>query len=392
MAPRTFDFERVPLTLSFDEAIRHVETYGFAGSQGSIWLEGQLLRPKGGKSKTAVLFMHPATTLNLLPMPAAMARAGIHVICGGSRYAKNDSALIMEKVARDMAEYVRHAKERLGYEKVVLVGWSGGASLSLFYQGEAEHPTITATPAGDPYDLVGAGLIPADGVMMIAAHASRARTLSEWLDPSVGDELDPDRREVELDIYDPKNPNQAPYDAAFITRYRAAQLARMRRITAWVRGRLEDLNARPTKEHERAFVVHRTMADLRWVDANVDPNDREPGRCYMGDPETANVGPAGLARYSSLKSWLSQWSIDDSKADAPTGAARISVPLLVVENSADDAAPASHPKLVYDAASQTDREYHVIQNATHYYKGQPELLAQAVQLTRGWMAAKNLID
>jgi len=42
----------------------------------------------------------------------------------------------------------------------------------------------------------------------------------------------------------------------------------------------------------------------------------------MGDPETANVGPAGLARYSSLRSWLSQWSVDDSRADAPTGAGR----------------------------------------------------------------------
>ena len=72
------------------------------------------------------------------------------------------------------------------------------------------------------------------------------------------------------------------------------------------------------------------------------------------------------------------YEVDDSRADAPTGAGRISVPLFVVENSADDAAPASHPKLVYDAAPQTDREFHLIKGATHYYKGQPELLAEAV--------------
>ena len=392
MAGTPYEYERIPLIISFDEVLKHAETYGFSGTQGSVWLEGQLLRPKGHDSKTVVIFMHPATTLQLLPMPTALAGAGIHVLCGGSRYAKNDSALIMEKVARDMGEYVRHAKEVLGYEKVVLAGWSGGASLSLFYQGEAETPTITETPAGDPYDLTAAGLIPADGVMMLAAHASRARTLSEWLDPSVSDELDPDNREVELDIYNPNNPNQPPYDAAYIERFRAAQLARMRRITAAARERLEAMAKIGGKEHERAFVVHRTMADLRWVDPAVDPNDRVAGACYMGDPETANVGPAGLARYSSLRSWLSQWSIDDSRADAIVGAGRISVPLLVVENSADDAAPASHPKLVYDAAAQTDRKFHIVKGATHYYKGQPKLLAEALEVTSGWMREKNLLD
>jgi len=391
MAGQTFEIERIPMILSFDEALKAAETYGFSGTQGSVWLEGQLLRPKDRPSKTVTIFMHPATTLQLLPMPTALAAAGVHVMCCGSRYAKNDSALIMEKVARDMGEYIRHAREVLGYEKVVLVGWSGGASLSLFYQGEAEKPSITETPAGDPYDLTKLNLLPADGVIMIAAHASRARTLSEWLDPSVTNELEPGQREVELDIYNPDNPNKRPYDAAYIAQYRGAQLARMRRITGWVREQLGILAKANGKEIERAFVVHRTMADLRWVDATVDPNDRAPGACYMGDPETANVGPAGMGRYSSLRSWLSQWSVDDSRADAPTGAGLISVPLLVVENSADDAAPASHPKMVFDAAPQTDREFEIIKGATHYYKNQPELLAQSVAITTGWMKKKGLL-
>jgi pimeloyl-ACP methyl ester carboxylesterase len=391
MTGKTYEFDRIPITLSFDEKVTHIETYGFSGSQGSVWLEGQRLRPRGRESKTVAIFMHPATTLQLLPMPTAMAEAGIHVMCCGSRYAKNDSALIMEKVAIDMGRYIAHAREVLGYETVVLVGWSGGASLSLFYQGEAEHPSITHTPAGDPVDLTAAGLIPADGVMMIAAHASRAITLSDWVDPSVTNELDPDARELELDIYNPKNPNQPPYTAEFITRYRTAQLARIRRITGWAREMIEEIKRRNTKEHERCFVVHRTMADLRWLDPNVDPNDREPGRCYLGDPEPANVGTAGLARFSSLRSWLSQWSYDDSRASAIVGAGRISKPLLVVENSADDAAPASHPKMVYDAAPQTDREMKVIKGATHYYKGQPEQLKEALAVTSEWMQRKGLL-
>src|SRR5215813_10820036 len=131
--------------------------------------------------------------------------------------------LIMEKVAIDMAAWVKDARAR-GYEKVILVGWSGGGSLSLFYQAESEAPSVTATPAGDTVDLTRAGLEPADGVIFIAAHLSRAETLTEWLDPSVTDELDPDRRELEFDIYESACPHQPPYADEFVTRFRAARL------------------------------------------------------------------------------------------------------------------------------------------------------------------------
>ena len=43
------------------------------------------------------------------------------------------------------------------------MGWSGGGSLSLFYQAQAERPSITHTPAGDPYDLTDARLQKVDG-------------------------------------------------------------------------------------------------------------------------------------------------------------------------------------------------------------------------------------
>ncbi|WP_417587336.1 alpha/beta hydrolase [Pararhodobacter oceanensis] len=383
-------FTRLPLIIQYPEALKNAETYGFVGTQGMVNLEGQLLRPEGVAAKTVLLIMHPATTLQLLPVPIALAEAGFHVICGNSRYARFDASLIMEKVARDMGAYIDHAKNVLGYEKVVLLGWSGGASLSLFYQSQAESPDITHTPAGDLYDLTQAGLIPADGVMMVAAHASRARTLSEWLDPSVIDESDPYTRDPELDIYDPMGAPPPPYSADFIATFRAAQLARMRRITAWARDELERLNAAGGAEFERSFVTHRTMADLRWLDPNVDPNDRVPQTCYLGNPEAANVNPVGIGRYSSLRSWLSQWSVDDSRCDAVVSAAKISVPLMVIENSADDGAPASHSRMVFEAAAQTRREMHVIKGATHYYKGQPEKLQECLDLISGWLAQTGL--
>src|SRR5690554_1086641 len=88
--------------ITFDEKTSFVETYGFSGSQGSVNLEGILIKPKGVPSKTLLVFMHPATTLQLLPMPTQIASLGYHVLCAGSRFAKNDTALIMEKVVIDL--------------------------------------------------------------------------------------------------------------------------------------------------------------------------------------------------------------------------------------------------------------------------------------------------
>ena len=390
MSDAPYEFDRLPLIVQFEEATGFTETYGFAGSQGVVYLEGQLFKPRGPDSDSVLLFMHPSSTLNLMPMPAGLARAGHHVMCCASRYAKNDSALIMEKVALDMGAHIRFAKQELGYKNVTLVGWSGGGSLSLFYQSQAENPTITHTPAGDPVDLTAAGLIPADAAMFIAAHISRAKTLTEWMDPSVLVEARPDDRELELDLYHPDNPNQPPYTAAFLDRYRAAQIARNRRITAWVHDTLDQLRARDDGEMERGFVVHRTMADPRWLDPAVDPNDRRPGWCFLGDPRTVNVGPVGLARFCTLRSWLSQWSHDESRADGPDGARGISVPFLSVINGADDAAPASHTRLIHEAAASADKTSITIAGANHYYKEQPELMAEAVAACGAWLEERDL--
>jgi pimeloyl-ACP methyl ester carboxylesterase len=374
--------------VQYEEKAQFTEVYGFVGSQGSVNLEGVRFLPKDRASKTLAVYMHPSSTLQLLPMPQAMARAGVHVLCAGSRFAKNDTPLVMEKVLLDLGAYVRHAKEKWGYEKVLLCGWSGGGSLALFYQAQAERPSVTRTPSGEDVNLK--NLVPADAMIFQAAHLSRARMLSEWIDPSVKDESDPDRRDLELDIYNPACPNQPPYSPDFVKRFREAQLARMRRKTAWVKESLENLKKKGGDEVERGFVTYRTMADLRFMDPGVDPNDRKPRWCYLGKPETANTGPVGIGRFSTLRAWLSQWSLDDSNADGPRCAASVSVPLLAIENSADDAVPQPHTRIIHDAAASRDKTFRVIKGATHYYQGQPELLKQAVELCVGWMEQRGL--
>ena len=290
----------------------------------------------------------------------------------------------------DLGAFIRHAKEYWGYRKVVLAGWSGGGSLALFYQSQAETPTISTTPAGDPIDIAGAGLIPADAIIFQAAHMSRAQLLADIIDPSVRDELNPDDRIRELDIYDPLNPHQPPYDADFIAHYRREQVARIRRISHWAKDMLETLRKRDTGELERGFVTHRTMADPRFLDATLDPNDRRINWSYMGNPETVNSGPVGLARFSTLRAWLSQWSLDDTNANGLACAGRLKAPLLVIENTADDAVPTTHPRQIFETASSSDKQFAKIAGATHYYAGQPVLLAEVTRLALDWLSDRDL--
>ena len=386
------EWDRIPIIIKFKEEAKFAETYGFTGTQGVVWLEGQHFRPRKRPSDTVYVVMHPSSVLHLLPFPAALADAGLHVICAGSRYAKNDSALIMEKVCFDLSQYVKWAKEEAGYDKVILVGWSGGGALSLFYQSQAESPTVTHTPAGDKYDLTTAKMIPADGVVFIAAHLSRAETLTEMLDPSVTDEFDPDRRDLDLDIYDPRCPNQPPYSPDFVLRFRAAQLARSRRITDRVDTLLARLKAKEDGEVERAFVVHRTWCDVRWLDLTIDPNGRKPNMTVLGVPRIANCAPAGLARYSSLRSWLSQWSFDRSQAKGPESARRITrTPVLQIENQADDGVPATHNPIIHAALGTSDKEIISIEGANHYYVGQPERVQQCITQVLAWSTKKKFL-
>lgn len=380
------EITRTPVRISWKEEALFKDTYG--GDPGYVSIAGMHLTD-GSSSDTVLISMHPIGGTAGVPVMPMLARAGLHILAMDSRYRGVDYALIMEKVALDLGASVRYAKEKLGYKNVVMLGWSGGGSLSAFYQSQAEHPTITDSPGDGGADLTRAGLIPGDAVIEIAAHVSRHGTMTEGLDPSILDETNPDIRDPELDLYG--NVVKPPYSAEFLERYRAAQVARNRRITAWVKGKLNQLKATGREREEYAFVVHGTMADPRWLDPAVDPNDRRPNWCYLGDPRIVNMSPVGLARFSTLRSWLSQWSYDDANADGPRCLARVTKPVLVINNSADDICTPSHGQRLFDAVSHDCKKHVIIQGATHYYQDQPELAQVAANTIRTWLIENSLL-
>ena len=360
--------ERIAYAVGFQENATYSDVYGGGGA--IVGLDCHLIRPVDKPSETLIVFMHPVGGGMYLPLVRQLAKRGHHILWANSRYRGADYALMMEKVACDLGEAICDAKDRLGYCNIVLAGWSGGGSLMMWYQALAEAGDgISDTAAGDSYTVDAARLPAANSILMLAAHVSRHRIFTEWLDPSITDESQPHLRDAQLNLYDAANPNQPPYSTDFLALFAQAQIARNRRITARVREKLNVIRVSDSPWSEFAFTVHGTMADPRWLDPRIEPSDRKPGGCYLGDPKIVNDGPVGLARFCTLRSWLSQWSYDDARCDAIASGSKISVPVLVVGNSADDACTPSHTQRLYDAVTHERKHLHVVKGATHYYTG-----------------------
>jgi alpha-beta hydrolase superfamily lysophospholipase len=130
---------------------------------------------------------------------------------------------------------------------------------------------------------------------------------------------------------------------------------------------------------------------VRWTDPEQDASNRRPHTCYLGDPKLANDGPVGLGRFTTLRSWLSQWSYDESRAHGERNAARVSCPALVINNTADLACTPSHADRLFKALASTDKEIVQIKGADHYYVERRDLLPMAVETVAGWLDARGFV-
>ena len=367
-APVKYDYDRIPYLVAFQNNSGVRDIYG--GVAELVVLESYLLKPKDKPSDTVLVFMHPIGGGAYLPMINALARA------------RPSRHLLQQPVPRHRLRAAdgegrrgprrvhQGRQEPARLSKVVLAGWSGGGSLSVFYQQQAQNPTVTASPSGDGPDLTKLGLIPADGIMLLAAHISRHGTLTEWMDASILDESDPAKRDPELDLYNPDNPNQPPYTEEFLERYRAGADRPQPANHQVGQGKTGRAQGRGSARRRVRFVVHGTMADPRWLDPDGRPERTRPGHLtYLGDPQVVNNSPVGLARFCTLRSWLSQWSYDDANGDAVKCGPDIAVPALVIGNLADDACTPSHTRRLFEAIGHPDKEMHEIPGANHYYSG-----------------------
>lgn len=339
------------------------------------------LAAEGCGKEVAFVVIHPSSNFLGHYLLEPMQRRGRAILGLNTRYGGNDTTLVMERCIQDLGAGVSFLRAQ-GYKRVVLIGNSGGGSLSAFYQSEAEHLTIKTTPDGGTINLVPEDLPPADGLAMVAGHPGRHLTLTDWIDPSVYDEADMLAVDPTLDMFNPKH--GPPYDREWLKRYRSAQVARNNRITDWVLARLRALEANPDPEmpKDAPFLVYRTAADPRFLDLTLDPSDRTKGTT-RGSAKASNYGANNMGRMCTLRSWLSQWSYRMSRADGPKCLARTTVPVLAVTLTADTVVYPSQVAMWSEAAGARCT-YHALKGATHHMDGQPEQKEKLADLLVEW--------
>jgi len=306
------------------------------------------LYARGGE-RAVVCLMHPRANLSRHYAVPALVGAGFAVLCQNSRWLNNDATLIHERVLLDVAAGLAAARER--YDRVVLIGNSGGGSLYTFYLSQASAPAggrLRDTAAGEPLDLNQFELPGADAMIYLAAHPGEGWFLLNAIDPSLVEEGDPLSCDPALDLYAPANgfappPQSSRYAPEFLARYRAAQRARVERIDALALARVERKRAARAAGDARTAIatdfllVYRTDADPRAVDLSLDPSRRDYGSLWGRRPDLINYGPVGFARVVSPEAWLSTWSGLRSRAEIAETGARMTLPALVLDYAGDNA-------------------------------------------------------
>jgi len=355
---------------------------GRAGA-GGYPCQGIYHRPGGSRPSTAFIATHYNVDFSEHYLADLLAERGYGFLGWNTRFRGNEAHFLLDHALAEIGVGVRWLRESAGIERIVLLGNSGGGSLMAAYQSQAVEPNVRPVAGGRP--LAAVDQLPAgDLFVALAAHSGRPEVLTNWLDPSVTDESDPLSADPELDPFNPAN--GPPYSADFQVRYRAAQRARNERITDWTLGQLEALAG--SRARDRLFLIPRSWADLRMIDPAIEPSDRRPNWCYLGEPVKANYGVYGVGTVSTLRTWLSMWSLRTSQCTAAPHLARITLPSLVVHATADACVYESDARALYEALAAADKQL-VLVTADHYLQEPADARARAADLITAWVASRS---
>lgn len=337
-----------------------------------------LYEPDSGvpSHKTAAVFSHPTVPVAGFYMFPPLQAMGLPCLAVATRFLGSDATLNMERCIQDVGTAIRFLKDR-GYEKIILLGFSGGGSLMTFYQAQAENLTATKMPDGRPSGLMPEHLPPADKIVLFGQHLGRSQTMQNVLDASVLDENDLSKIDPALDVFNPEH--GPPFSEGFIAEIREGQEARMKRITDWVKTRLAGLESEYGPDADEAFIVHRTNADPYMFEKTSD---------FKGDPAAIrdmNLAANGLGRFTSLRSWLSQWANGISHANGPRDLSHTTIPVLSIVQKGDHRAHPTYLKLWEEAMGDRFTGHHYFE-AGHYMdpKEQRAMILEVSKLITGF--------
>ncbi len=351
---------------------------------GFMPCQGLYHTPSGTRPKTAFVATHYNVDFSEHYLGEYLARRGYGFLGWNTRFRGNETYFMLEHALVDIGVGVRWLREAAGVERVVLLGNSGGGSLMGAYQSQAVDPALVPVVEGMKIPEAADELRPADLYVSLNAHPGRPEVLTAWMDPSVVDENDPVAADPLLDMYN--EDNGPPYAPDFVERYRAAQEARNHRITAWVRAELDRLTTRGL--YDRVFTMQRTWADLRLLDGNLDPSERPIGVCYAGNPRWANYSPFGIGHCNSLRTWLSMWSLETSPCRGAPHLAKITVPSLVIQSTADTGVFPSDARAIHEALGAEDKTLEFMEG-DHYLESPGGARDEAADHIVAWLDTRG---
>ncbi|HEY2772740.1 MAG TPA: alpha/beta hydrolase [Candidatus Binatia bacterium] len=346
-----------------------------------------VLYTRGGE-RTVVCMMHPRGDMSRHYAIPALLDAGYAAFGQAGRWVNNDIGLIHEMLITDIAASMRELKKR-GFERIVLLGNSGGGALYTFYQSQAATAPpdrLTTTAAGDPYDLNAFEMPVADGIVQLATHLGQGALMLTCIDPSVIREDGPLSVDPGLDMFNPDNGFREPdasssYSEEFLARYRSAQRGRVARVDAIARSYIEVQRHHQREMGDEAFEglslkqkqfvwrrafcgrfmeIHRTEANPAYCDLSLHASERDYGSFFSPRPDIFNSLEAGFGKIQTPRAWLSTWSGLSSRASTLECIPKIQAPTLVISYTSDNVVWISDLEAVHAASGARDKQMHYV--------------------------------
>ncbi len=366
-------------------------------SPGSV--KAALYKPDSGPAPhVAVLLIH--RTANFLANPATreLSKRGFMVLAMNPRSDNNEAAVSFEANALDIKSGIEFLRKQPGITRLVLWGHSGGGPATSFYEAVAERGSTYCRGASKliECDSTLDGLSKADGLILVDAHPGVSVNALRSLNPAVVDEHDPKKIDPALDPFNPANgykDGASRYSEPFKKKYFAAQAARMNRLIDAAGAELKAMKAgtAPYPDDDVMLVTRFEGARLMELDPSIHHSTLKPQKLLKNDStvvtqivesvrrpargyDRRNASFEGGARLMTVRSFLSANAIrardalDDvdwcsSNNSTPCAVKSISIPILITAMGAHYFIRDS--EIHYEAAASADKEFIVIEGATH---------------------------
>jgi len=366
-------------------------------SPGSV--KAALYKPDSGPAPhVAVLLIH--RTANFLANPATreLSKRGFMVLAMNPRSDNNEAAVSFEANALDIKSGIEFLRKQPGITRLVLWGHSGGGPATSFYEAVAERGSTYCRGASKliECDSTLDGLSKADGLILVDAHPGVSVNALRSLNPAVVDEHDPKKIDPALDPFNPANgykDGASRYSEPFKKKYFAAQAARMNRLIDAAGAELKAMKAgtAPYPDDDVMVVTRFEGARLMELDPSIHHSTLKPQKLLKNDGtvvtqivesvrrpargyDRRNASFEGGARLMTVRSFLSANAIRardaldevdwcSSNNSAPCAVKSISIPILITAMGAHYFIRDS--EIHYEAAASADKEFIVIEGATH---------------------------